>query len=314
MGGQGEQRRPFPVFDAGKTLARCDLRIGSTICGSKHLLHACGVDTGLRFAILRQDHVLKSNQIRPPSLKTAPVPHAAALVSLNFQRIVPTGAMAGLQGHRRATGRETAVGVLSSRLSTIFCNAASSQCLRAQSLSPRRPRCRTSQGTHANGWLKSRETIVPRHQILSALLQNHRAPPRGLRGPPTTILLADTFMLSAKLGLSTGRSGALVPPGARTTSACEPGSIAPPSAHRTSYGASKESVEDSPWNSLAPFSRGLYSHLDPHALPPASRAICVRARGFGWVDSEEDDRGVGGRVRVPVARGYFGMLEWDGGG
>ncbi|KAJ7806901.1 hypothetical protein B0H14DRAFT_1565397 [Mycena olivaceomarginata] len=123
--------------------------------------------------------------------------------------------------------------------------------------------------THANGWLKSRETTVSRHQILSALFQDHRVPhaaygtrpigailrPFGvhLRRPrstsPTSHIpssLYDTRSTASALSaaarlhqpccrpLCVGKAGAVNraqrrvrASGARTTCACEPGSIAP---------------------------------------------------------------------------------------
>ncbi|KAJ7932200.1 hypothetical protein B0H13DRAFT_2520818 [Mycena leptocephala] len=157
----------FPIFVLG----------GSTIRASKRLSHACGVGPGPCFALLGQGHALVSTQIRPPSLKTtaSPMPPPSVrrlLVSLNFHKIAPIGAAAELQGIGGQRG-EAAVGCYPPGLSAIFwyaCflpsrrlsrsyfffdvspsrrhNAASSQRLRAHSLSPRRPRCCPSQRYH----------------------------------------------------------------------------------------------------------------------------------------------------------------------
>ncbi|KAJ7816751.1 hypothetical protein B0H14DRAFT_3877739 [Mycena olivaceomarginata] len=348
---------PFPVFDAGKTLARCDLRIGSTIRGSKHLSHACGVNPGLRFAILGQDHVLKSNQIRPPSLKTAPSPTPPPSYLSISKGLCPPAPWPSCRASA-GNGEKTAVGVLSSQIVHDFLaacrallrfdvspshhsNTASSQRLQAQSPSPRRSRCRTSQGrTQTDGsrfgrllflntksYLPSCKTTVPPTRLTArdqpalyfALSPSSLTAPFPRRtdfsphipslpydmqlyrlcpicsGPPTTTLLADTFMCQQSWGCQQGAA-------ARS---CLPVRERPLRA----------SLDPSPPIG-APYELwGIEGdHLDPHALPPASGAICVRARGFGWVDGEEDDRGVGGRVRVPVARDYFGMLDWDGGG
>jgi hypothetical protein len=147
-------------------------------------------------------------------------------------------------------------------------NAASSQRLSALALSTSSPLLHIA-AMHAEGSLKSRETTVSRHQILSVLFQDHRVPTRRtlrdhsalypallpssstppfprrrtschptffpaaalpplpcLQWPARLSPSCRRLRVLAKLGPSTERSGALVPPSARTTSACEPASTA----------------------------------------------------------------------------------------
>ncbi|KAJ7829630.1 hypothetical protein B0H13DRAFT_2435230 [Mycena leptocephala] len=170
---------------------------GSTIRASKRLSHACGVGPGPCFALLGQGHALVSTQIRPPSLKTtaSPMPPPSVrrlLVSLDFHKIALIGAAAELQDICGQRG-EAAVGCYPPGLSAIFlppvallfffrrvalpspqrCVLAASA--RTPALSMLSPLLYIA-ATHANGSLKSRETTVSRHQILSALFQDHRVP------------------------------------------------------------------------------------------------------------------------------------------
>ncbi|KAF7372453.1 hypothetical protein MVEN_00106800 [Mycena venus] len=124
-------------------------------------------------------------------------PEDGALVSADFYRIVPVGASAELQDIGGQRG-EAAVGVLSSQVvrdlltsrkgrlsrSSFFprgalpsqhrCVLAPARAIAFSTSSPL-PHIAT---THANGCLKGRKTTVSRHQILSALFQEHRVPTR----------------------------------------------------------------------------------------------------------------------------------------
>ncbi|KAJ7797447.1 hypothetical protein B0H14DRAFT_57186 [Mycena olivaceomarginata] len=279
-----------------QTLARCDIHLGSTIHASKHLSHACGVDLGPCFALLGQDHALDPTQIRPPSLKTTASPTPPPGVwrpphVSRFLRDLAHRRRAELQDIGGQRG-EAAMGVLFSRIvrdplvppvallyffdvsPSCRSNAASSQHLRAQSLSPRRPGCRTLQRRTQTGGSRagrppfldtrsyrpsSKITVSPTRRTvhdqsalyyaLVAFIFDAPVPPRRtgfsphipsspydtwllpplpcLQRPAHVIPACRHLRVSVKLGLSAEHSGMLVPPGARTTSACEPGSIAP---------------------------------------------------------------------------------------
>ncbi|KAJ7787517.1 hypothetical protein B0H14DRAFT_3893003 [Mycena olivaceomarginata] len=190
------------------------------------------VDPSPCFALLGQDHATRVDPDPSTLSQDHRVPHAAMggalLMSLNFYKIAPIGAAAELQDIGGQRG-EAAMGCYPPGLPpvTLFCFF---------DVSPsRRSNAASSQLTHANGWLKSRDTTVSRHQILSALFQHHRVPhaayafifdapvpprrtdfsphipssPHDTRpyrlcpvcsGPPTSTLLADTFVCQRSRG------------------------------------------------------------------------------------------------------------------
>jgi hypothetical protein len=153
--------------------------------------------------------------------------------------------------------------------------------------------------THANGSLKSRETTVSRHQLLSALFQDHRVPHAAYDTRPIGAILRpfslhlrrrrshDAAPVFTPRGTTRGSTASALSAVARPPQLCLPTPSCaseaeavdtaqqrtrasqyandlcmrarldrPPSVYRTSYGASRESGEDSPWNSLAPSLRG----------------------------------------------------------
>ncbi|KAJ7790631.1 hypothetical protein B0H14DRAFT_3569015 [Mycena olivaceomarginata] len=221
----------------------------------------------------------------------------ALLMSLNFYNIAPIGAAAELQ----EIGRLSRSSVFST------CRPPVTATLRPRSVCTHNrslhvvPAVTHIAVTHTNGWLKSRDTTVSRHQILSALFQHHRVPhtayafifdapvpPRRtdssphipssphdtrpyrlcpvLQRPAHINPACRHLCVSAKQGLSTEHSGVLVPPGARTTSACEPRSIAP---HRRTM-----RVRDLRAWTGEHFGASLFLSLhDTTALPPSTTKL-----------------------------------------
>ncbi|KAJ7813033.1 hypothetical protein B0H14DRAFT_3879451 [Mycena olivaceomarginata] len=190
-------------FNAGQTLARCDVRIGCTI---RAPLSGCRMPAASSPACAslssgRNMRWSQSRSVRPLSRPPRPPRRHPAcgtlLVSLDLYIIEPIGTAAELQDIGGQRGK-AAVGAAC--LALLFfdvspshrSNAASSQRLRAQSLSARHPRCRTSQQRMQTGGSRAgRPPFLARSY--RPLLQNRRVPHAAYGTPPIGAVFRPEF-------------------------------------------------------------------------------------------------------------------------